>query len=158
MEALLEEVSYRPLQPYSFPTGSIQSSQTGRHDSGETAAAHPHLASASSRLDRLRLQVSCHRALVALTPNFNRGRQRLLRSMEGFSNTKSRSPNLDPLSPHTLPQMPPSLGSGYSNMHSSVLSTRVPRKGDSQPAKKKEEPVATQAKPGALSVVTVEWL
>jgi hypothetical protein len=60
VEALLEEVSYKPLQPYSFPTGSIQPLQHGRHDSGEDfpASSHPHLASASSRLDRLRLQVS----------------------------------------------------------------------------------------------------
>ncbi len=66
-EALVEEeVSYRPLQPYSFPTGSIQpSQQSGRHESGEQHAggSHPHLASASSRLDRLRLQVSLTRKL-----------------------------------------------------------------------------------------------
>ncbi len=63
VEALLEEVSYKPLQPYSFPTGSIQPMQNGRHESGEewASTSHPHLASASSRLDRLRLQVSRHR-------------------------------------------------------------------------------------------------
>jgi hypothetical protein len=59
MECLLEEVSYKPLQPYSFPTGSIQPMHTGRHDSSDDfpSAIHPHLASASGRLDRLRLQV-----------------------------------------------------------------------------------------------------
>ena len=64
MEALLEEVSYKPLQPYSFPTGSIQPSLNGRHDSGDDfpAASHTHLASASGRLDRLRLQVSLARS------------------------------------------------------------------------------------------------
>ena len=60
MEALLEEVSYKPLQPYSFPTGSIHPSHNGRHEFGEqySAPSHPQLASASRRLDRLRLQVS----------------------------------------------------------------------------------------------------
>ena len=59
VEALLEEVSYKPLQPYNFPTGSIQLMQGGRQEAGEewSSANHPHLASASSRLDRLRLQV-----------------------------------------------------------------------------------------------------
>jgi hypothetical protein len=59
VEALLEEVSYKPLQPYSFPTGSIQPSQNGRHDTGDDfpVSSHTQLASASGRLDRLRLQV-----------------------------------------------------------------------------------------------------
>jgi hypothetical protein len=59
VEALLEEVSYKPLQPYNFPTGSIQLMQGGRQEAGEewSSSNHPHLASASSRLDRLRLQV-----------------------------------------------------------------------------------------------------
>lgn len=71
--------------------------------------------------------------------------------MEGLSNIKSRSPNLDPLVPPTLPP-------SASSAHSSMNQLRMPRKGDAQPAKRKEEPSATQAKPGSLSVVTVEWL
>jgi hypothetical protein len=156
VEALLEEVSYKPLQPYSFPTGSIQPLQHGRHDSGEDfpASSHPHLASASSRLDRLRLQVS-HSSFALRSSHPLRFTQtcfpqRLLRSMEGLSASKSRSPNLEPIVPQTLP---PSLNNG----HSHVNASRVPRKPDAPPVKKKEEPPA-QAKPGSLSVVTVEWL
>ena len=154
VEALLEEVSYKPLQPYSFPTGSIQPLQHGRHDSGEDfpASIHPHLASASSRLDRLRLQVSrliIHFAHLSPCVLFCFP-QRLLRSMEGLSASQSRSPNLEPIVPQTLP---PSLNNG----HSHVNPSRVPRKPDAPPIKKKEEPPA-QAKPGSLSVVTVEWL
>ena len=80
-EALVEEeVSYRPLQPYSFPTGSIQPSQSGRHESGEQHAggSHPHLASASSRLDRLRLQVIPRR--IFLPPSLAAKRDAVLYS------------------------------------------------------------------------------
>jgi hypothetical protein len=157
VEALLEEVSYKPLQPYSFPTGSIQPLQHGRHDSGEDfpASSHPHLASASSRLDRLRLQVA-HSSFEFRSSHPLRFTQtcfpqRLLRSMEGLSASKSRSPNLEPIVPQTLP---PSLNNG----HSHVNASRFPRKPDAPPVKKKEEPPAAQAKPGSLSVVTVEWL
>jgi hypothetical protein len=156
VEGLLEEVSYKPLQPYSFPTGSIQPLQHGRHDSGEDfpASSHPHLASASSRLDRLRLQVSHSSFTLRLSHPLRFIQtcfpQRLLRSMEGLSASKARSPNLEPIVPQTLP---PSLNNG----HSHVNPSRVPRKPDAPPVKKKEEPPA-QAKPGSLSVVTVEWL
>jgi hypothetical protein len=66
VEALLEEVSYKPLQPYSFPTGSIQPSHNGRHGSSDDfpASSHAHLASASGRLDRLRLQVGLSHSII----------------------------------------------------------------------------------------------
>ena len=153
MEALLEEVSYKPLQPYSFPTGSIQPSHNGRHDMGDDfpASSHTHLASASGRLDRLRLQVSCTQSVVMLLCSPTSILQRLLRSMEGSSSAKSQSPNLEPLQPPTLP---PSLISAHSHAHPS----RMPRKSDAQPSKKREEPPVAPSKPGSLSVVTVEWL